>query len=186
MIRLLIFAILLSCNATNAAFGAETTFETLVDKQGHPLDDPRYDLIRKMHEQEERGLTAFRSEDYTRAYELLAEPASHGFKSAQHCLALMHINGHAVEQNVLVGVALLGLAAESGDWQLKKDFKAALKKIPKKYQQPVKDQTAYYIARYGMAAQGVSCEKAKQTGSNMSSMVCIKEPGEYQHYDWAP
>ena len=117
---------------------------------------------------------------------MLSDTARQGFKPSQHTLALMHINGQSVEQNVLVGIALLGLAAESGDRKLKKEYSGALKKIPKKYQSLVEEQTNYYIQRYGTKVQGVACSKVKRADSNMKMMQCIKQPGKYEDFAWTP
>lgn len=160
--------------------------ETLLDQHGYPLDDPRYVDIRRWFEEEELGTRLYRSEDYADAYPHLAEAARHGFKRAQHNIALMHINGQGVDKNPLIGVALLGLAAESGDRQLKKDYENGIKALPKKFHKLIREQTNYYIARYGMKAQGISCRKVKRPGSNMKDMRCIKQPGEYETWEWAP
>jgi TPR repeat protein len=167
-------------------YAAETQFESIVDSQGHRLDDPRYDLIRALNEQEERGIGLFRAGEYEVAYEVLSEPARHGLKRAQHSIALMHIAGQSVEKNVLIGIALLGLAAESGDRKLKKEYNAAVKTLQKKYQTLVRAQTDYYIQRYGMQVQGVACRKVKRTDSNLKVMKCLKQPGEYEDHPWAP
>ncbi len=163
-----------------------TQFETLVDNHGYPVNDPSYADIRAWLDQEERGLSLFRAKNYERAYPLLAEAARHGLKRAQHSLALMHINGHSVTKNVLIGVALLGLAAESGERKLQREYEKAVNSLPKKFRKPVRDQTDYYIARYGMAVQGVNCSLVKQAGSNLKRMLCLKQPGQYKVWDWAP
>ena len=160
--------------------------DDLLDAQGYPLADPEYEDIRKWFEEERLGLSLYRSKDYGKAYAHLAEAARHGFKRAQHNIAIMHINGEGVEKNPLIGVALLGLAAESGDRKLKKEYEKGVKALPKKFQKLVRDQTDYYIARYGMSAQGVSCRREKRPGSNMKYMRCVKEPGQYEVWDWAP
>ena len=163
-----------------------TRFETLVDDHGYPVDDPNFADIRIWLDQEERGLSLFRAKNYEEAYPLLAEAARHGLKRAQHSLALMHINGYSVTKNVLIGVALLGLAAESGERKLQKEYEKAVKSLPKKYHNLVRQQTDYYIARYGMAVQGVHCALVKKVGSNLKRMLCLKQPGQYEVWDWAP
>ena len=80
----------------------------------------------------------------------------------------------------------MGLAAETGERRLQKEYAAALGKIPEKYRELVKQQTSYYIQRYGMEAQGVVCRKQKHTSTNRKIMACFKHPGDYQLYDWAP
>ena len=83
-------------------------------------------------------------------------------------------------------MALLGLAAELGDRKLKRDYEKGIKALPKKFQRLVRDQTDYYIARYGMKAQGISCRNMKRPGSYMKDTRCVKQPGQYEVWDWAP
>ena len=181
----LVLTILLTSLCLTGAIAQEFN-EQLFDQQGYPLDDPRYADIRKWFEAEQLGLGLYRSKEFEQAYPQLAEAARHGFKQAQHNIAIMHINGEGVEKNPLIGVALLGLAAESGDRKLKRDYEKGVKALPKKFQQLVRDQTDYYIARYGMKAQGISCRSVKRPGSNMKDIRCVKQPGQYEVWDWAP
>ena len=185
MYKWLCTAVLLMFAGTTSVIAQEFE-EKVLDKHGYPLDDPRYEDIRGWLDAEERGLALYRAESYQDAYPALAEAARHGFKRAQHNIALMHINGHGVEKNPLVGVALLGLAAENGDRRLKSDYEKGIKALPKKFHELIREQTKYYIARYGMEAQGVSCRKVKRPGSNMKETRCVKQPGEYEVWDWTP
>jgi len=178
--------ILLCAGLASQTHAEESHFEGMLDAQGHRLDDPRYDLIRTLNEQEERGIGLFRAGDYSAAYELLSEPARNGLKRAQHSIALMHLKGQSVDKNPLIGIALLGLAAESGDRKLEREYKAAIKTLPEKYQKLVRAQTEYYVQRYGMQAQGISCRKVKKTDSNLKAMKCVKQPGVYEDHAWAP
>jgi hypothetical protein len=166
--------------------GTETNSEILLDSQGHRFDDERYDAIRELHNQEQRGIAKYRAGEYKEAYSLLSESARKGLKRSQHTLALMHIAGQAVAKNILVGVALLGLAAESGDRQLKKEYAKAIKAIPNKYQKLVREQTQYYIARYGMDAQGIVCTRVKRTDSNFKILKCYKQLGDFKDLAWQP
>jgi hypothetical protein len=141
-------------------------------------------LIQSWEAQERRGLYLYGSESYDRAYELLSDPARRGYKGAQHAMALMHIKGESVEKNVLIGTALMGLAAESGDRQLKRDYANLLQSVAKKYRSLVEAQVSYYIARYGMQAQGIHC--AIPDPSVSVKLECWKEPGDYTEYPWKP
>lgn len=179
-------AFLFTATLASVSSAEISTFESLIDSQGYPLDDPLYEEIRGWVEQEHRGLNLFRSKEYETAYPLLAGVAKHGFKRAQHSLAVMHANGYGVDKNVLVGVALLGLAAESGDPKLEREYKKGLKAIPEKYRELVGEQVKFYVARYGMETQGISCERIERTGSNLKQLLCLKRPGDYQTFDWAP
>ncbi len=185
--RIVILAVALATAfVSGGASAARSTYEQSLDRFGYPLDDPEYEAIRLLLEEQERGLSLFRSEKFHEAYEVLEEPARHGFKKAQHALALMHINGTGVEKNILVGVALLGLAAESGDRRLQKNYRKALKALPDKYQSLVRKQVQYYVARFGMEAQGISCSYQALRGSNRKALHCLKDPGNYEVYPWSP
>ncbi len=172
--------------AENADFSLENNSGTMLDSKGRKLSDPDFELIRIWEGQEERGLELFRGENFGAAYEMLTEPARRGFKRAQHALALMHLQGQGVERNPLVGTALFGLAAESGDKKLKREYKKLLKSLPKKYHDVVEAQKVYYIERYGVKAQGISCRSVKQVASNLRTTNCAKEPGDYPDIAWAP
>jgi hypothetical protein len=168
------------------AYAQVSASHEILDAQGHKLNDPRYELIRVLNDQEQRGLRLFRAGDYAAAYELLSEPARHGLKRAQHSIALMHIEGQSVDKNPLIGIALIGLAAESGDKKLEREYRKAIKTLPEKYRKLVRAQTDYYVQRYGMKAQGISCGKVKRTDSNMKVMKCVKQPGVFEDHAWAP
>lgn len=157
-----------------------------LDGGGRNMDDPRYEQIRQWEQLEQRGLALFRKEQHADAYEILAEPARRGFKSAQHALALMHLQEQGVDRNPLIGTALFGLAAESGDRRLQREYKQLLKSLPKKFHDLVEQQRVYYIERYGMAAQGIVCNKVRDQGSNLRVIRCRKEQGEYPEFAWQP
>ncbi len=93
----LVFTILLTSLCLSATIAQEFN-EQILDQQGYPLDDPRYADIRKWFEAEQLGLSLYRSEEYEQAYLQLATAAQHGFKQAQHNIAIMHINGEGVEK----------------------------------------------------------------------------------------
>jgi hypothetical protein len=172
------------CTSFSAAYAQQS--ETLLDAQGRPLDDPRYDKIRTLDEAQELGISQYRAGKFELAYKTLSEPARHGYKRAQHSLALMHLSGEFVDKNILIGTALMGLAAEGGDKRLDKEYQKLLKAIPEKYRTLVAEQTDYYIARYGAQAQGVVCDRIRLPGSNRTSFQCSKQLGTYEEYAWVP
>ena len=106
-----LMALLLVATLVPLSASAAETWETVLDEAGRPIDDLRYESIRKWEDQEKRGLSLYKNGDYAEAYELLTEPARHGLKRAQHSIALMHIQGQSVDKNILIGTALFGLAA---------------------------------------------------------------------------
>jgi TPR repeat protein len=171
---------------TTTQAAIESMETNVLDSKGRAKDDPRYMEIRNLEEQEQRGISLYRSGKHKKAYEVLSEPASLGLKRAQHSIALMHIQGQSVEKNLLIGTALFGLAAESGDRKLLQEHTKLLKLIPEKFKLLVQQQTDYYIERYGMETQGIVCAKEKPLGSHLAVVECRKQPGTYKEYPWAP
>ncbi len=165
---------------------AEDNIESRFDSRGRDGYDPSVLLIHRWEADERQGLYLYNNASYERAYEVLSEPARRGLKGAQHAMALMHLDGRVVEKNVLVGTALMGLAAESGDRQLERDYAKLLKSVPDKYGALVEAQVVYYIERYGMAAQGIRCARETAPASNIRKLVCWKQAGQYADYPWAP
>ncbi|MCZ6887161.1 MAG: hypothetical protein O7H39_01605, partial [Gammaproteobacteria bacterium] len=115
------------------------------DDQGINANDPALAAIRRLQESEELGIQLYRNGSYERAYEILSETARQGFKDSQHAMAMMYIRGEGVDKNPLIGTALFGLAAESGDRTLQRDYGKLLKSIPDKYRAVVEAQVAFYI-----------------------------------------
>ena len=159
---------------------------TLFEDQGISASDPALQKIARLQAQEEMGVNLFRSGDYDRAYEVLAETARHGFKNSQHAMALMYLRGDGVEKHPLKGTALMGLAAESGDRRIRREYRELLNAIPDKYRDLVQQQVDFYIERYGMEAQGITCAMKRRPNSNMRAMECLKAPGVYEEYPWTP
>ena len=148
--------------------------------------DPRYQEIKTLFAAEQRGIDLYRAGAFEKAYAELSEPAAKGLKTAQQLMALMHLKGEGVEQHPLKGVALLGLAAETGDRAVRRQYSEALKRVPEQYQEVVRQQVQFYIARYGMEVQGISCKRTRKPQSHFMAMDCDKAPGEYEVHPWAP
>ncbi len=185
-VKLVIAGLLMAGLVTTTRAAIESMETNVLDSKGRPKDDPRYMEIRTLEEQEQRGVSLYRSGKYEKAYEVLSEPARLGFKRAQHSIALMHIQGQSVQKNLLIGTALFGLAVESGDRKLLKEHAKLLEMIPEKFTSLVKKQTEYYIERYGMEVQGIICTREKPSGSHFTVVECRKQPGNYKGYPWAP
>lgn len=148
--------------------------------------DPRYQEVKALFAAEQRGVDFYRAEAFEKAYAELSEPAAKGLKRAQHLMGLMHLRGEGVEKRPLKGVALLGLAAENGDRMVKRQYDEALKRVPEQYRDVVQQQVQFYIARYGMAAQGVTCKRTRRPQSHFSAMDCDKAVGDYPVFPWQP
>ena len=151
--------------------------------------DPRFEEIKLLFAAEQRGIHAYRAGDFAGAHAELAAPAAKGLKIAQHVVALMYLKGEGVEKNAgtqAKGVALLGLAAESGDKAVQRQYRKALKRTPEALREVVERQVAYYVERYGMAAQGVTCKRTRKPRSHFMAVDCSKTPGDYVEHPWAP
>ena len=148
--------------------------------------DPRYQQVKALFAAEQRGVDLYRAQAFEKAYAELSEPAAKGLKRAQHLMGLMHLRGEGVERRPLKGVALLGLAAETGDRAVKRQYTEALKRVPEQYRDVVQQQVQFYIARYGMAAQGITCKRTRRPQSHFSAMDCDKAVGDYPVFPWQP
>ena len=148
--------------------------------------DPRYQEVKALFAAEQRGVDLYRADSFEKAYAELSEPAAKGLKRAQHLMGLMHLRGEGVEKRPLKGVALLGLAAEAGDRMVKRQYSEALKRVPDEYRDVVQQQVQFYIDRYGMAAQGITCKRTRKPQSHFSAMDCDKAVGDYAVFPWQP
>ena len=149
-------------------------------------NDPRYQKIRDLFTLEERGIELYRVKDFLGAYEALEVPAANGLKTAQGIMALMVLRGEGTEKHPLKGVALLGLAAESGDRGTRRQYRQALDKVPKQFRETVEAQVQVYIERYGMEAQGITCKRTRRPQSHFTVMDCSKQLGDYEVLPWVP
>ncbi len=177
---------LMGTGALAADSGQEATpefFDNSVRTQGM---DPQYEEIRLLFRAEERGMDLYRVGDFEAAYRELESPAANGLKIAQQIMAFMYMRGEGVEKHPAKGVALLGLAAESGDRSVRRQYRKALNAVPDQYRDVVQQQVAYYVKRYGMEAQGITCKRANRPQSHFLSMDCTKEVGDYPDHPWAP
>lgn len=180
-------AMALVASATQAAdSGQEATPEFFDDSIRAQSMDPQYEEIRLLFLAEERGADLYRVGDFEAAYNELEAPAANGLKIAQQLMAFMYMRGEGVEKHLPKGVALLGLAAESGDRTVRRQYRKALGAVPDQYRDVVQQQVAYYIERYGMEAQGITCKRANRPQSHFMAMDCTKEIGDYPDHPWVP
>ena len=173
------------CLTGQTVVAGESPRPSFVD-QGIDARNPLYERITYLEEQETLGLRYYSSGNFERAYTVLSEPASEGFKDSQQAMALMYLKGDGVEQHQLKGAALLGLVAENGDKKITRQYNKMLKAFPENVRKLVEQQTAYYKQRYGMQAQGITCVRNKQAFSHFSDIDCVKKPGEFTVYAWNP
>ena len=177
--------LILTLGCAGTAVAGEAPGPSFVD-QSMDANHPLVQRINELKADEEIGLRYFQSGNYGKAYTALAATAAEGFKQSQHAMAMMYLEGKGVAQHQLKGIALLGLVAESGHRSAKREYNKALKKFPNRERAIVEKQAAWYIARYGMEAQGVTCVRNKKAFSHFADIECTKMPGDYRVYDWTP
>lgn len=177
---------LVGVGAFGADSGQEATPEFFDNSITAQSMDPQYEEVRLLFLAEERGMDLYRVGDFEGAHKELEAPAANGLKIAQQLMAFMYMRGEGVQKHPAKGVALLGLAAESGDRGVRRQYRKALDAVPDEYRDVVEQQVQFYIERYGMAAQGVTCKRANRPQSHFMAMDCTKAPGDYPDHPWAP
>jgi hypothetical protein len=123
------------------------------------------------------GLKNYRKGDFKKAFELLKEPATWGYKASQYAIAFMFLKGQYLKQSTLLGMGWLGVAKEANvkDWteQYEKFYAAASKSDRLRFDKIVE----LYIERYGLVAQDVTCKRSKTAVSRRVKIDCHKYEG---------
>jgi TPR repeat protein len=115
---------------------------------------------------------AIEAREFDKAFDLYNQAAHWGHKGAQYVLGEMYLRGEGVEQNEIMGLAWLDVAAESRD----RDFVRAHKKAAKSMSgadvekaDKVADKIA---AAYGIDAAQMTCKREMRVGSNIKVTNC--------------
>lgn len=118
---------------------------------------------------------AYEQRDWDRAFRLSSETARWGDKWSQFVLGTLYLDGKGgADENVLLAYGWLAAAAESGIEDFA-DAAARLREaIPAQHHAEADGAARALIARYGMDATGVRCEKRRPTGSNRRVLDCRK------------
>lgn len=123
---------------------------------------------------ENRGIKAYRNNEFERAFELLTEPAQHGYKGAQYAIGFMFLKGQHVEQSVVIGMAWLAVATEADvkDWreQYQQFYDAASAELKAK----IDKKAADYIAKYGKITQDITCQDGISRFTASTRVKCFK------------
>ena len=118
---------------------------------------------------------AYEQQDWDRAYRLASETARWGDKWSQYVLGSLYLDGKGgAEENVLLAYAWLAAAAESGIEDFEQGAARLRAAIPPQHHAEADAAARALIARYGLEATGVRCEKRRPTGSNMRVLDCRK------------
>lgn len=140
-------------------------------------DDPFYDTIVLLYEDEERGLRHYERGEHEKAFEYLSRTAIRGLKKSQYILAFMFLKGEHVERSILLGMGWLGVAAESGEPEWQALFDGLYERSNPQQRQMIDSKVDQYVAQYGMKAMNVSCALQPVTGSRRQEVRCLKSDG---------
>lgn len=140
-------------------------------------DDPFYDSIVLLYEDEERGLRHYERGEHEKAFEYLSRTAVRGLKKSQYILAFMFLKGEHVERSILLGMGWLGVAAESGEPEWQSLFDGLYERSNPQQRQMIDSKVDQYVSQYGMKAMNVSCALQPVTGSRRQEVRCLKSDG---------
>ena len=130
--------------------------------------------VELMYKREASGLKQYDRGDYEAAFEQLSETAIQGLKKSQYILAFMFLKGEYVDKNILLGMAWLGVAAESEDKEWVEQYNNLYANFNEAQQAMVDAKVNQYIERYGLSKTNVTCERLQAAGSRRYETRCIK------------
>lgn len=143
-----------------------------------PAGSQEVEDLEKLDRQEKAGLRNYDRGNYEAAFEALSGTAVRGLKPSQYILAFMFLKGQYVDQSVLLGMAWLGVAKESGDPEWLELYQSIYSQLPPDQRPIVDARVAKYVEQYGMATQNVSCSRQPVAGSRRAETNCIKIDGK--------
>jgi hypothetical protein len=120
------------------------------------------------------GIKLYKKGEYKKAFELLKTPATWGYKGSQYAVAFMFLKGQHVEQSTVLGMAWLGVAAESKVPEWTQQFNAFYELASAEEKQKIDAKLKEYIGKFGMKAQHVTCSKHIVVGTRKHKVDCHK------------
>jgi TPR repeat protein len=132
-----------------------------------------------LYEKEASGVRAYLDGRYESAFGILSDTARRGMKESQYLLSLMFMKGEGIGKSVPIGIGWLGVAIESGDEEWNLTFKKIYDSLNDAQRAIIDDKVEDYVAKYGSAAQGVSCAERTVAGSRRVELRCDKAVGNY-------
>jgi len=129
------------------------------------------------------GIKNYKQGNYEKAFNLLKEPASWGYKGSQYVVAFMFLKGQYVEQSTLLGMGWLGVATEANVQEWSKQYDDFYSLATKEDKLKFDKIKAVYINRYGLVAQDVTCRKSMSAKSRRIRVDCHKYDGIGVLYD---
>lgn len=139
--------------------------------------------ISALYDKEARGVRAYSAGRYESSFDMLSDTASKGMKESQYLLSLMFLKGEGIDKSVLIGLGWLGVAIESGNEEWNNTFNTLYDSLNDAQRAMVDAKVKDYVAKYGSAVQGVSCEKRTTAGSRRLEVRCDKAVGNYATHE---
>lgn len=141
------------------------------------LDDDLDPRIELMYKNETSGLSAYDKGEFDSAFNLLSETAVQGLKKSQYIMAFMFLRGEHVDKSILLGMAWLGVAKESGEDEWVELYDNMMTRANPTQQAMIEEKVSQYVSLYGMDRMNLTCKRAQVTGSRRYEMRCIKVGG---------
>lgn len=130
--------------------------------------------VEQVYEAMSKGMAAFAENSFDEAFPLLTTAAKRGLPQAQARVGYMYLAGKGVKRDGRHAIGWLGVAANSSDdAEIRKTFDDAWKKIPPELVPQYQKLVDMFVARYGVASQGVKCSLEKQLGTAVRTQRCL-------------
>ena len=156
-----------------SASQAESVEEVVVT--GERVEDLSLEERREIYDQLSRGRQFYSQRDYERAFPLLLNTATYGFKGAQARVGYIYLRGLGeVTRNNTAAVGWLGVAASGNSApNIKNYFNDIWGQIPERHVPFFEEVVEKYEARYGEQATDVTCELRRPVGSHLKRLACF-------------
>lgn len=120
------------------------------------------------------GLFALNSKNYKEALPKLTEAAHLGSKEAQFYLAQMYLNGWGTEADYQQGWLWLNVALEQKTTDWREAFTKIKRALPEDFVNAMQPYVDQHIQEYGADNLNLDCRRRRQTGSNITDIICTK------------
>ncbi len=154
-------------------FMATSAFASLYDNQ----------RLNTLYKKEINGIRAYDNGEYETAFEYLSDTAAKGLKESQYLLSIMFMQGQGTNKSILIGLAWLGVAIESGNEEWQKTYDTMYQALNTAQRSMVDEKVQQYVEKYGSDKQGVTCSKRTAVGDRNFELRCAKNQGTYPDYD---
>jgi TPR repeat protein len=160
-------------NSATARYGG--TILAFVAAASIAAQDISVESMERLERQETTGLRYYERGNYQKAFDNLSATAVRGLKQSQYMLAFMFLKGQHVDQSIVLGMAWLGVAIESGEPEWIELYDSLYQRATPEQKVLIAAKVAQYIEQYGMSAQNVSCSRRPVAGSRRAESRCLKQ-----------